>query len=350
MEDLDWLQIGVMVATVLGSLGVFIQASIASRQAALQEIESARQERDVWSRLADDWKLARIVALGPRSGARIDPQLASSYGQRLVRYRDAHLAAWASDEHPDPTDEVSGRFEHHFERVIADDIAAYNELRKERSSVERVLSHLAQVATFYFERKVSISAIYSASGPELVEGAWMLGKLTKFAPDYMDGCVAGVYEEARYWRTLDLDSLSPRLGWASVLGASVSSLGRLDALLAALAVHAHKIGDLHEIRVDSVSVVDVGEPTSLARIWKVARPMSWRRAWVLCFQAAYYRDAVLHGHAPWWRRLKSTRAVMAIRATLQAAAASKALGPMDRWLPTARELETRTDPWAAAAN
>ncbi len=199
-----------------------------------------------------------------------------------------------------------------------------------------------QVATFYFERKVSISAVYSAMGPDLVEGSWTLENVTKFAADYMDGCVAGVYEEARYWRTLDIDSLSPRLGWASAIGASLASLNRLSALMAALTVYAHKLGDLHEIRVDAVSVEDVGEPTNLARIWKAAHRMSWRRAWGLCFQAAYYRDAARMRHRRLWRRLRATHVAIAIWHTLRAQAAAKRLGPLDRWLPSAHQLQAQT--------
>lgn len=338
MQSLDWLQIGVMVATALGTLGVFIQARIAARQADLQEIESARQERSAWSALDKDWKRTQIVAGGPQRGASVDPELASAYDLRLRAYQQAHLAAWASEEHPDPTDEASGMLESHFDQAIDADIAAYSALSIERASVARVLSHLFQVATFYFERKVSISAIYSAAGPDLVQGAWAVDTVSKFAPDYMDGCVAGVYEEARYWRTLDLDDLSARLGWASAVGASLSSLGRLDALMAALTIYAHKLGDLHEIRVDAVSVEEVGNPKNLARIWKSVRPMSWRLASALCFQAAYYRDQAERHHRR-WRRARAASSAVALWHLWRARSAARTLSPLHRWLPSVHELQ-----------
>lgn len=334
--EMAWLQVGVMIATVLGTLGVFVQARIATRQTALQEVESARQERRAWSQLQGDWRATLIVGCGPERGAIIDPLAAASYKGRLVAYRDAHLAAWASDEHPGPGDETSGEVEDHFRR----DIAAYGALSKDRAAVARILSHLCQVANFHFEGRISISAVYGAIGLDLVEHSATLRAVTRHAPDFQEGCVAGVYDEARLWRTLEIDELSSRLGWASVLGDSQASLARLDALMAALTIYAYRLGDLHGMREGSISVEDVGASASLARLWKAVAPVSRARAWRLCYLAAYYRERELARYQTrggWrWPLVPSFLAFMAAN---RARREAKSVSHFDRWLPTAYELK-----------
>lgn len=230
-----WVTPGV---AILGALIVLGQVVIQRQQRHLQEAESYRQQADMWASLADSWETALLPAIGRDAWQfGVHSSRADEYFEAVERYRQVYVAFL------DPK-EIYGSSSDYWEKLAADEQAALDVLGSYRRSVQRVVTHLAQVSGMVLRKQVPLEAAYDAFGLEVIQVGDKLFKFLQCSFEHGSSCVAPGNMERALWKKLHAEQVSSRIGWGAFLDVARGSAERTALFLDLLKAHAIKVGDL----------------------------------------------------------------------------------------------------------
>lgn len=276
----DAIAVAAVLATLLGSIGVIGQIVVTRRQLVLQEAATYRDQADAWRALSFDWQTVLIAGYGPVTARAIGMDVArcDAYEAVLAEYRDARLhwhdvtsrEAEANESEGVDTWERSAR--------------AQAALDSYRSAVRNVLVYLAQLSDLVLRRRLSVRSLYDAVGHDLIRDASALRTVARLPYDSI-GCPGPMHHEIEVWRTLTLDEISGRVGWASSLSEATGAAARIHLLLDLMIFHGQAVGD-SIWRGPETLADEVNQPDNISLRWKTASRVSLRAALGLAWRSS----------------------------------------------------------------
>ena len=280
MISTDLLAIAVFVATLLGALGVLGQVVVTRSQSKLQEAAAYSEQARAWQAIGDHWQNAVLVGYGPDTARQfgLDATKCQDYAALLEGYRQArfkyHEALMEMDRGGDLDDQVIDSL-----TTREADLAPY------RESVRLILVHLAQLSDLLLRRRLREGVVYDALGHDLLRDSAAVDVITSLPYDG-GGHPGPMHDEIAGWRSLSLDEVSVRIGWASSLSESAGPASRIRVLRDALTLYSEFIGDALW-RGPETAGHQVVEPRNMGFRWKTVASISVYEALRFCWKASF---------------------------------------------------------------
>jgi hypothetical protein len=200
----DTTTLALIVATAVGSVAVLGQALAQRGQHRLEEAQAHLQQADAWKSLQSDWVHCLLIAQGHAPG--VSEWQVKQLADLVEKFREADLR-WLSLNEPGEVDQDD------YDKLIRESREAYDALDPYRASVQRVIIHLAQLASLVLRKRISIATVYDAIGYDLLSLGDQIRPLVSLPYGSDSGCVAPTNMEKDYWRTAEQHEVIHRVGW-----------------------------------------------------------------------------------------------------------------------------------------
>ncbi|MET8462850.1 hypothetical protein [Micromonospora zamorensis] len=274
LEDMgDWA--GAAVALV-GAVFVWTQVVVQRGQHRLQEAETHRQQATAWAALSEHWEVAQLVAVGP-SAARwfgVPEEKSSDYLAAIEEFRAARVEFLEFIE----LDSVN---DYDWDKYDKGVISATSRLSSYHRSVQRIVTHLAQVSSLTLRGRLSIEVAYDAFGIELLRVRKHLPNLVREGYAVRSSCPGPLNTELALWREIPIEEVAKRIGWGNFLEVARVTAERITVFIDLLTAYAVELGEIGPEMQNHESLPPGSELASLDRLaiaWSAGRRVSLGRA------------------------------------------------------------------------
>ncbi len=266
---IDWAWFFPLLVSVGAALIALPPIFLGRRANRLAESAGQGEDARAWAALANEWRLALLIAGHPGAATRHESE---QYFAVIARYRDARVGFFKAMDNGGREAGGSGEFPE-LDRAMAQELEAVEALATYRIAVERVLGHLAEVADRVVRGRLSVAAGYAAFGRDIVRARPALRRLLAISAD-SDGCPGSSWPEVHGWQSMPLNEISLRVGWGDFLEPHRGTAGRIYLLDDLLADHAVSVGDAGHIghfTLASCWDKDLASLTILPEVWRATR-------------------------------------------------------------------------------
>ncbi|MFD6735799.1 hypothetical protein ACFWDZ_32350 [Micromonospora aurantiaca] len=269
----DWA--GAAVA-LIGAAFVWTQILIQRSQHRLQEAETHRLQATAWASLSQDWEIAQLVAAGQSAVRRFGLPVAMSkdFLASVEEFRAARVLFLDFAESGEASEDEWEKYE---ERIAE----ATSRLGPYQRSVQKVITHLAQVSGLVLSGRLSTEVAYNALGIQLLHLRRDLPNLMREGYALRSSCPGPLGAELALWRELSVEEVALRIGWGDFLAVARATAERISVFIDLLTAHAVQMGDLGPEVADHESLPPGAELNDLDRLaiaWRAGRRVSLRRA------------------------------------------------------------------------